>query len=144
MRGSKRRKRKRGLYHAGEKGNNRVRLYPHSRNGTLMLEYFGNDGQRRNVSLHHTDVDRGKVAADDLAASLRRGEEPSGDLTLRALFEKYDEEVTIGKTKAKQHHDRAARALFERCWGADTPVADLDKTRFDKFVRQRRSGVLAP
>jgi hypothetical protein len=83
MRGSQRRKRKRGLYHAGEKGNNRVRVYPHSRNGTLMLEYFGNDGQRRSVSLHHTDVDRGKVAADDLAASLRRGEEPSGDLTLR-------------------------------------------------------------
>ncbi len=41
-------------------------------------------------------------------------------------------------------HDRTARALFERCWGGDTPVADLDKTHFDKFVRQRRSGVLAP
>jgi integrase len=109
-----------------------------------MVEYFGNDGRRRNLSLHHTDVDRGKVAADDLAASLRRGEEPSGDLTLRALFDKYDEEVTTEKTKAKQQHDRAARALFERCWGTDTSVADLDKTHFDKFVRQRRSGALAP
>jgi integrase len=109
-----------------------------------MLEYFGNDGQRRSVSLHHTDVDRGKVAADDLAASLRRGEEPSGDLTLRTLFDKYEREVTADKTSAKQKHDRGARALFERCWGASTPVADLDKTHWDKFVRQRRSGVLAP
>jgi integrase len=144
MRGSTKRKRKRGLYHAGEKGTNRVRLYPHPRNGTLMLEYFGNDGRRRNLSLRHTDVARGKGAADDLAASLRRGEEPSGDLTLLALFDKYDEEVTTGKTKAKQQHDRAARALFKRCWGTDAPVADLDKTHWDKFVRQRRSGVLAP
>jgi len=55
-----------------------------------------------------------------------------------------DEEMTTGKSRAKQRHDRTARALFERCWGADTPVADLDKTHFDKFVRQRRSGVLAP
>ncbi len=88
MRGShKKKKRKRGLYHAGEKGTNRVRLY-HPRNGTLMLEYFGNDGRRRNLSLRHTDVDRGKGAADDLAGSLRRAEVPSGDLTLRALLGK--------------------------------------------------------
>lgn len=144
MRDSHRRKRTRGLYHAGEKGTNRVRLYPHPRSGTLMLEYFGNEGRRRYLSLHHTDVARGKVAADDLAASLRRAEVPSEDLTLRALFDKYDAEVTTGKTKAKQQHDRAARALFERCWGGDTPVADLDKAHWDKFVRQRRSGALRP
>ncbi len=144
MRGSHRRRRKRGLYHAGEKGNNRVRLHARAGSGVLVLEWQGNEGQRRNLSLRHSDIERGKLAADDLAASLRRGDEPSGDLTLRALFDEYDEEVTTGKSRAKQRHDRTARALFERCWGGDTPVADLDKTHFDKFVRQRRSGVLAP
>jgi integrase len=110
-----------------------------------MLEYQGEHGRRRCRSLRHSDFARGKEAADDLAASLRKTEvRPTEDLTLRALFEKYESEVTTEKRPAKQCHDRAARALFEQCWGPGALVVDLDKTHWDKFVRQRRSGALKP
>jgi integrase len=132
------------LYFAGEKGANRVRLHAH-RSGTMMLEYKGNDGKRVNRSLRHADVARGKVAADELAATLRSEDAaPAVDLTLGVLFDKYDEEVTKAKRPAKQRHDRAARALFEKCWGKGTAVADLDRTHWDRFIRERRSGRLRP
>ena len=71
MTGSKRSKRARS-YITGEKGCNRVRLYPHARDGTLMLENHDDSGKRRNLSLHHADVDRGKQAAEELARRSER------------------------------------------------------------------------
>jgi integrase len=141
---SKRSKRTRS-YLAGEKGNNRVRLYPHPRDGTLMLEYRDKNGRRRNRSLQHDDLARGKIAADELAAALRKQEAPHSDeLTLSELFDNYVREVTPRKSAAKQRHDATARSLFERCWGAGTRVSDLDSRHWERFIEQRRSGILRP
>jgi integrase len=111
----------------------------------LMLEYRDESGRRRNSSLRHTDFDRGKEAADALALALRRQEGPRSDeLSLHALFDMYLREVTQDKSVAQQGHDRAASRLFERCWGVGARVADLDKTDWDQFIRQRRGGQLRP
>ena len=131
-------------YKVGEKGVNRVRLYAHPRDGTLMLEYRDEIGHRHYESLHHADLDRGKVAAEDMAAALRRQEAPRAELTLRELFDKYERAKTVKKTAAKQRHDRAARRMFETCWGATTAVRELDSRHWDAFIEQRRSGALKP
>jgi integrase len=130
----------------GEKGTNRVRLYPHPRDGILFLEYYAEDGSRQRVSLHHRDLGVGKQAAEDLAAELRKtgGANRTAVLTLGSLFDKYVRVVTPTKSEGKQQHDQAARKLFERCWGADTPVRDLGEDEWNRFIDQRRSGELAP
>ena len=137
-----------GAYITGEKGVNRVRMYPHERDGVLFLEYRDEAGKRKRLSLGHTDVTRGKIAANELAAALLKHEAPRSDnLTVRALFDSYEGVVAKGdirKTPAKQKHDRSARALFERCWGPDTKVRDLDVTHWNAFIAQRRSGALRP
>ena len=69
-------KRRRDSYITGEKGTNRVRLYPDPRNGTLMLEYRDEVGAKRRLSLGHADLTRGKIAANELAADLLKHEGP--------------------------------------------------------------------
>ncbi len=140
----KRPKRK-GSFFAGEKrGGNRVRLYPHPRDGVLFLEYRDENGKRHNRSLRDSDWKRGKVAAEELATALRKNEEPrASELTLRELFDNYEREVTPRKSEQKQQHDRAARALFEACWGPMALVKELDRRDWDRFIEER-SGRLRP
>ena len=131
-------------YITGEKGKNRVRLYPHPRDGAMLLEYRDELGAKKRISLRHDDFERGKAAADALAADLRNATPPrSGELTLRALFDNYEREVTPTKSASKQAHDRRARKLFEVCWG-NAKVKHLDRRDWDRFIQQRRIGALKP
>ena len=139
------RSRKAKSYRTGEKGRNRVRLYPHERDGTLMLQYWDESGKPKRLSLRHTDWDQGKKAADVLAAELGKADGPrASDLTVKALFDIYDRKVGLRKTLAKRAHDLRAGALFTRCWGAETKVAELDATHWTAFIHQRRDGTLRP
>ena len=47
-------------YITGEKGINRVRLYPHPRDGKLMLEFRDEVGDKKRLSLGHADLTQGK------------------------------------------------------------------------------------
>jgi hypothetical protein len=142
MGNSKSRTRKRS-YIAGEKGVNRVRLYPHPRDGILMVEYRDEAGAKKRISLRHDDLERGKAAAEKLAAELRSSERPRTiELTLKALFDNYEREVTPTKNTSKQAHDRRTRRLFETCWGAPAKVNNLDRRDWYRFIQQRRSGAL--
>jgi integrase len=141
---SKHSKRTQKSYTTGDKGKNRVRLYPHERSGTLMLEFYNEAGTRKRISLGHTDFTLGKLKANELAAELAKNEGcPVGDLTLKALFDKYVCEVTPTKGPSAQGHDRRARKLFEACWG-NAKVKNLDRTDWDRFIQQRRTGALWP
>lgn len=138
-------KRKRDSYITGEKGQNRVRLYPHPRDGKLFLEYRDEAGEKKRVSLGYEDLARGKVAANELAASLLKNEGPrTTELTLKALFDNYEREVTPTKSAGVQKHDKRARKLFEECWGAGPKVRNLDRRDWDRFIQRRRDGTLRP
>jgi integrase len=140
----KRPRRVRG-YSAGEKGVNRVRLFPHPRDGVLFLEYRDEAGTKRRVSLGHTDLARGKQAADAMAAELRQQDGArASELTVRSLLEMYEREVSPSKSESTRKHDRRARLLFEQCWGATTKVRNLDRRDWDRFILIRRSGALRP
>jgi integrase len=137
------RRRKRESYVAGEKGRNRVRLYPHPQYGTLYLEYYDEAGVKRRVALGHDDLTKGKIAANELAAALLKHEGPSNEqLTLRTLFDNYEREVTPTKSASKQAHDKRTRKLFEGSWGSNSAVKNLDRRDWDRFIQQRRAGAL--
>jgi integrase len=132
-------------YIAGEKGRNRVRLYAHPRDGRLFLEYRDENGVRKRHSLRHDDFARGKEAADALAAEFQKvGKTQSQELILSALFTAYAKEVTPTKSASTRKHDERARSLFERCWGKEAKVENLDRRDWDRFIQQRRSGELRP
>ena len=141
---SRARKQKRGVsYKTGEKGNNRVRLFSHPRDGTLYLEYHVGRLKKR-IGLGHTDEQLGKQAADTLALKLRENQPPPQRVpTLRTLFDIYLREVSPQKSTGKQKHDKRCALLFTRCFGADRLPLTLAKRDFDRFVTTRRDGTLA-
>ena len=111
----------------------------------MMLEFRDESGDKKRLSLKHTDFERGKEAADTIAAKLRKGEGPRvTELTLKALFDMYEREKTPLKGASGQAHDRRARVLFEKCWGGSARVKELDQRDWDRFIDQRRSGRIRP
>lgn len=129
-------------YSTGEKGINRVRLFSRARGGKLLLSYQ-DESVKRYITVGHEDWERAKEQADKLALALRQHETPSsGVLTLKALFDRYECEVTASKSPAKQEHDRRTRALFENCWGGSAHVSELDRRDWDRWITQRRCGAL--
>ena len=60
-------KRRRRGYSAGERGRNRVRVFPDPKTGLIQIEWR-EDGHRRSRSLGHRDWDRAKRQADEVAA----------------------------------------------------------------------------
>ena len=140
---SKGTKRKReSSYITGEKEINRVRLFSRSRDGMLWLEWRDENKAKRCAPLHHNDVQRGKIAANEVAADLLRNEGPrSGEITLKTLFDNYEREVTPTKSPASQKHDKRAMKLFLSCWGNAT-VKNFDRRDWDRFIKERRAGTL--
>ena len=84
-------KRRRRGYSAGERGRNRVRVFPDPKTGLIQIEWR-EDGHRRSRSLGHRDWDRAKSQADEVAAGRAGGhvQEPveaePAPLTLKTLF----------------------------------------------------------
>ena len=84
-------KRSRRSYSAGERGRNRVRVFPDPKTGLIQIEWR-DDGRRLSRSLGHRDWARAKRQADEVAAGRAQSEiqnkaeaEPK-PLTLQAPF----------------------------------------------------------
>ena len=142
-------KRPRHGYSAGERGRNRVRVFPDPKTGLIQIEWR-EDGHRRSRSLGHRDWDRAKRQADEVAAGRDGGhvQEPvaaePAPLTLKTLFDIYGDEVTPTKGKRSQRHDEAAMKMFLRFFGSDRKPATLSQRDWDRFTRERRSGKVGP
>ena len=106
-------KRRRRSYSAGERGRNRVRIFPDPKTGLIQIEWR-DDGRRLSRSLKHRDWARAKRQADEVASGrtpseLRdKAEAKPEPLTLKTLFDIYGEEVTPTKGKRSRMYDRAA------------------------------------
>ena len=136
-------KRGRRSYSAGERGRNRVRVFPDRKTGLFQIEWRDN-GRRLTRSLKHRDWRRAKRQADELAAGFT-GPELNGDkepepLTLATLFEIYGEEVTPTKAESSQKYDRATMRMFLRFFGGHRRPDTLSQRDWDRFIRARRSG----
>lgn len=122
-------------YTTGEKGTNRVRVFPH-KSGKLFLEYR-RAGRRIRKSLGHVEWARAKQEADDLAAQLRRPDHREA-VTLVALFDNYLREVTPTKSPGKQRHDRLATGLILRVLGGNRPAGGLTHRDAARYAAERR------
>ena len=142
-------KRRRRGYSAGERGRNRVRVFPDSKTGLIQIEWR-EAGCRRSRSLGHRDWDRAKRQADQVAAGRAEGHVPetapakSAPLTLKTLFDIYGDEVTPTKGERSQRHDEAAMKMFLRFFGKGRKPATLSQRDWDRFIRQRRPGKVGP
>ena len=134
----------------GEKGRNRVRVFEDVNRGAIFLEFYDrtpSTGERvkQRVSVKHTDREKAKAQAEELATKLRTaGFRKVTEPTLAELFDIYVREVTPSKGAQKQKHDRRAIALFIACFGRDRTPSSLNRRDWDRFVAQRRSGALRP
>lgn len=138
-------------YSVGERGRNRVRAFEHPATARLFLEFYepargGGKPRPRRVALGHRDRERAKAAAEELAAALRRAEPPRAEehIRLATLFDIYVREVTPTKGGNKQRHDRTCAELFLRAFGRDTEARTLSRREWDRFILDRRAGVLRP
>ena len=132
-----------GSYTTGEKGRNRVRLYPRSASGALYLEWHDAAGTKQRRALLHRDWALGKADADALAANLSRGR-PTGRVSLGTLFDMYEAQKMPDKGRSAQSHNRSALAMFRATWDMTRPAASLDRADWDRFIRLRRSGQIRP
>jgi integrase len=116
----------------------------YERGGAIQLEYF-DDGTRVRQSLQHSDRERAKQQADDIAAKFGRADQrPPAALTLSRLFDMYEKEVTPTKAPSTQSHDRRAFALFLEAFAANRRVDALNVRDWASYIARRRSGELAP
>ncbi len=136
-------KRVRRGYSAGERGRNRVRVFPDPKTGFFQIEWREN-GRRLSRSLRHRDWARAKKQADELAggfASPSRPEEREPEpLTLEGLFDIYRDEVTPTKSERAQKYDRRTMEMFLPFFGRHRRPATLSQRDWDRFIRERRAG----
>lgn len=141
---------KRWSYSVGERGRNRVRVFEHQTTGRIFLEFYepSGPGQRpkpKRVALGHRDRERAKAKAEEVAAKLRQGAPVvSEKVTLGTLFKNYLDEVTPTKAASTRQHDRTAAEMFLRAFGRNREARTLGRQDLERFVRERRSGVLRP
>ena len=142
-------------YSTGERGRNRVRAYERAPRGNagrglVFLQFVGlvADGtqHRKRVSPGVCSREEAKAKADALAAKFAETGRPVERQlnTVAQLFDNYVREVTPSKSRHAQTHDRATAALFVRLVGRKRLVASLNRRDWDKFIRDRRTGVLRP
>ena len=138
-------KRHRRGYSAGERGRNRVRVFPDPKTGLIQIEWR-DDGRRLSRSLKHRDWRRAKRQADEIAAGHAESELQTGagaepePLTLGTLFDIYGEEVTPTKAHQSQKYDGATMEMFLKFFSEDRDPARLSKRDWDRFIRYRRAG----
>ncbi len=132
-------------YTAGEKGRNRVRVFPDPKTGMFQIEYRRN-GRRESRSLKHRDFDLAKDQADKLAANFPLPEpEPEPEvLTLGRLFDMYLGEVTPSNGRRHQEYDNAASTMFVGYFGKQRPASTLNVRDWTRFIADRTAGRMGP
>jgi len=137
-------------YSAGERGVNRVRAYEHPTTGRMFCTVYESDrtGESRRpkrIALGHSDRERAKGQAEEMAAKLRQAVPVRpAHLTLAEMFDNYLREVTPQKVESTQRHDRNCAQLFLRAFGAQSEPRHLSRREWDRFIRDRRDGRLRP
>ena len=115
-------KAKRWSYIVGERGRNRARAFAHSVTGRLFLEFY---------------------EPTRLASELRQGmPRELTRITLGTLFDNYLNEVSPGKSESKRKHDGRCADLSLRAFGRDREARSLSRREWDRFIAERRTGVL--
>lgn len=146
---SRARRKKEWSYSAGEWGTNRIRVFERGTKG-IFIEWRehardAKSPKRVRQFLGRIDRDEAKAKADEVAARFRCHDHARpADLTLATLFDMYEAEASRTKSDSKRHHDRRCAEMFLRHLGAERRVSTLSRLDWDRFIRERRIGAIAP
>lgn len=143
------RRARRWSWTTGEKGKNRVRAFDRGSRGIFLETFVRNPttgvAVRKRIALGRVDRGFARRKAEELASSLRNaGRSQAPTLTVGALFDNYEANVTPTKGQSTQKHDRRAFELFREYFGAERRIESLDRRDWDGFIRDRRAGRLRP
>lgn len=131
-------------YCTGVKGRSRVRVFQREERDSLLLEWY-EGGKRCTRTLGHRDTARGREEAHQLSAELQLGRSARPEeLTLQALFDKYDREKPE-KSEGKRAHDKHVRSIAFEVFGRHALPARFTHRDAARFVSARRElGDLRP
>ena len=134
-------KRSQQSYSAGERGRNRVRVFPDPKTGMIQIEWREH-GRRLAQSLKHRDWERAKQQADEFAVNYVQPQPESEPepLTLGRLFDIYGEEVTPTKAVTSGTYEHAAAKMFTEFLGRERDPRTLSLTEWDRFIEARTEG----
>ena len=136
-------KRSQQSYSAGERGRNRVRVFPDPKTGMMQIEWREH-GRRLAQSLKHRDWEKAKQQADEFAVNYVQPQPESESepepLTLGRLFDIYGEEVTPTKAVTSRTYEHAAAKMFSEFLGRERDPRTLSLTEWDRFIEARTEG----
>ena len=127
-----------------------MRAYEDGARGAIFFEFYENvpgttQLRRTRISAGAIDREAAKSKADQLAAKFSDTDKPwVSDATLGKLFDIYTREVTPSKGESKRRHDYRCVALFSKCFGRNRKVLTLNRRDWDRFIQERRRGILRP
>ncbi len=143
------RRRRAWSYSAGQWGTTRVRAFERPARGDTLLEWYEQGAGRlvkKRVSLGVISHEAAMRRADEAVVALGKvASTPIADpLTVAALFDNYERNVTPTKGRSAQQHDRTCLALCKRSFGEHRVMATLGRVEWDRFIADRRSGRIRP
>jgi hypothetical protein len=118
----------------------RVRVYQPEPGGNIYYAHGDGRGGEKNGSLGHRDRKRAIEFAEELSARFVLGLELPKTETLETGWWTYLRERSLDKSVDSQKHDRRVAHATMNFFGANTPIEQLTRTDFDRFIRARLSG----
>ncbi len=124
----------------------RVRVFERTKGGPLWLRYWDPEkaGRFKWEALKHNDRDKAEAEALEVAARLKRGEKlaAEGATTLATLFVAYERHRTPRKSRTEQKADARRIEMWTRVLGAEKVVDGITLGEWERFIDERRSGVI--
>jgi integrase len=118
----------------------RIRVFQPEPGGNIYYAHGDGRGGEKNGSLGHRDRKRAIEFAEELSAKFVLGLELPQTETLETGWRDYLRERSVDKTVDSQQHDRRVAHATMNFFGANTPIEQLTRTDFDRFIRARLSG----
>ena len=118
----------------------RVRVYQPEPGSIIYYAHGDGKGGEKKGSLSHRDRKGAIEFAEELAARFVLGLELPQTETLETGWRDYLRERSLDKTVDSQQHDRRVAMATMNFLGASTPIEQLTRTDFDRFIRARLSG----
>lgn len=138
------RKGDRWSYSAGRPPNT-ARVFERENGIIYAAKWNAEEGREEKWSLEHSDREKAKDFAEDLAIELRDAEDdapPQEEPTVSRTFKLYRQHRVPDKSERVQEGDDRRLNRWKRFLGPDFDLAKLSRREWDDFKRKRASGAI--
>ena len=125
-----------------------VRLYERENSSSVWYSVRAHDGRKIQKSLRIRDRNVAEVRAKEIAQGVARerviGADIQRGITLGQLFAVYRRHQLPTLKPYRKRYAETYAGMFLAAWGPDLPVCDVDQSRVDTYVADRRSLAVLP